>query len=241
MTSSSPSSAPSSRHLVLRVDSEHIHRADSCACCNHGISSRHGPHQLAQMFTSRGRPGEPRQLHRVTWPEAGQRRARGARRRDRPVRPTSGTARSSRTTSVAPDGGATVVVPLGSTGSPAPPSSPLSAAQPARTVTAASANDSHGHSQPCATSWDVLDELGRHDRVGRSLAVRGAEPGDRARPAGRLAGVTPTAAVPDQPVREHRPVLAREQRADFSLDLDRVGLRRSSRTDGRGVRSGCPP
>src|SRR3954470_13340320 len=38
-----------------------------------------------------------------------------------------------------------------------------------------------------------------------------------------------TSAVPDQPVREHRPLFTREQRADLDLDLLWVSLRRPSK------------
>src|SRR5207249_3024209 len=47
---------------------------------------------------------------------------------------------------------------------------------------------------------------------------------DRAGAAGRLLRVAAPAAVEDQPVRQHRPVLLREQVADDVLDLDRVLL-----------------
>src|SRR5262249_37718593 len=66
-----------------------------------------------------------------------------------------------------------------------------------------------------------LDQLGRGHGVDWSFAVGGAQPCDRARAAGRLAGVADPPPVPDQPVREHRPVLARDELAHLGLDLFR--------------------
>src|SRR5690606_11533340 len=48
---------------------------------------------------------------------------------------------------------------------------------------------------------------------------------ERARAARGFARVADPPSVPDHPLREHRPVLAREQLADRVLDLDRVLLR----------------
>src|SRR5690349_9926133 len=50
--------------------------------------------------------------------------------------------------------------------------------------------------------------------------------GQRAYRAARLARVAHAAAVEDQPVREHGPALARHDRHERELDLDRVGLAR---------------
>src|SRR5262249_9964897 len=69
-----------------------------------------------------------------------------------------------------------------------------------------------------------LHQRPRHLGIGRAYAEGWAEPRHHARAAGRAARMTHPAAVPDQPVRQHRPLGAREQRAHLGFDLDRIGL-----------------
>src|SRR5205085_8691995 len=78
-----------------------------------------------------------------------------------------------------------------------------------------------------------LQQLACHLGIGRTDSVRRAPAGDSARTARGLAGMTGTAAMPDEPMRQHGPVLLREQRADFMLDLDGVFLEGPSESAGQ--------
>src|SRR4051812_29959771 len=83
----------------------------------------------------------------------------------------------------------------------------------------------HGPVAGGGTSYAIVLDGSRRDLhqlrgdlgVGRAGAVRRAPLGDRAGAAGRLLGVAAAAAVEDQPVRQHRPVLLREELADDVL------------------------
>src|SRR5690348_18178228 len=69
-----------------------------------------------------------------------------------------------------------------------------------------------------------LDELRGHLRVGGPLAVRGAQAGQPAGAAGGAARVADPPTVPDHPLRQVGPVLARDERGHLLLDLYRFQL-----------------
>src|SRR5690606_19466400 len=83
-----------------------------------------------------------------------------------------------------------------------------------------------------------LDELARGLLVGRALTERRAQVREGACAAGGTARMADAAAVPDQPVRQHRPLLAREQRADLLLDLHGVVLGRPPEPPGEASEVG---
>src|SRR5205814_5074575 len=82
------------------------------------------------------------------------------------------------------------------------------------------------HARECGEFGDpgALEEFGGGDRIGRSGAVGGAQPGQRARAARGLAGVADPAAVEDDAVRQHGPVALLDELGHRELDLHRVLL-----------------
>src|SRR4029077_18458442 len=78
---------------------------------------------------------------------------------------------------------------------------------------------------PGARERGGLDELRGHLRGGRTYAVGGAQAGQPAYAAGRALRMADPPAVPDHPLRQVGPVLARDERRHLRLDLHRVGVR----------------
>ena len=193
-----------------------------------GAASRCGTVRSRRPQVDHHRPAQRAEVDVGAAAEAGQRHARGGRPRParprrggtpRPrLRPSSHAARGCRRRS-APDPGR---------GSAEPPVQPVSTSSAARAA-------------PRPTFMPALgaSPVGGGLGVGRPLAVRRAEPGDRAGAAGGLLGVAAAAAVPDQVVAEHGPVALGEQCADRVLDLDRVGLVGPAEPARPAGRSGC--
>src|SRR5450755_5154546 len=73
--------------------------------------------------------------------------------------------------------------------------------------------------RPTSRERARLDELARRRLIGGALAEGGTERADAAGAAGRLASVADPPAMPDQAVRQDRPLRARKQRSDVPLDL----------------------
>src|SRR6185437_4076935 len=118
---------------------------------------------------------------------------------------------------------------------PGPPSSrprePAGAARTGPTGTGpARAGPARG---PGSRERAGLDELRGHLRVGGPLAVRGAQAGQPAGAAGGAARVADPPAVPDHPLRQVGPVLARDERGHLLLDLHRVELRGPAKPAGQ--------
>src|ERR1700728_1878273 len=86
--------------------------------------------------------------------------------------------------------------------------------------------------------WPGLDQLRGHGGIGRGLAAGRAQLGGPARAAGRPPRVADPAAMPDQPVREHRPLGLGKEGADLLLDLVRVILRRPPESAGEAAEMG---
>src|SRR5262245_54102000 len=81
-------------------------------------------------------------------------------------------------------------------------------------------------------------QLASLHRIRGSLAERGAPVGNRARPTRRPARMADAPAMPDHPVREHRPLRPRKEGAHLLLDLDRVVFLRPPESAGQPAEVG---
>jgi Thioredoxin len=79
---------------------------------------------------------------------------------------------------------------------------------------------------PCRMVSPALAEVATESFIGWARAKRRAPPGYHACTARGPARVTDLATVQDQPVRRGSPLLAGQQRADITLNLVRIGVRR---------------
>src|SRR4051794_36552892 len=208
-------------------------------CCMRGGSSRQGPHQLAQRFTTVGTPGA---RPRFSVPPPRQSKASGGSTWS-PVAVTSAWSGQGSVVSSVAASGATPRVCRGDSWSAVvqPASSPArrrAASAAARrpltrsprwrsSTSLANSLCSSMSSQArsfCVRGGRGLDQLQRHLRVGGADAVRRAPLREPAGPARRLLGVADAAAVEDHAVGEHRPLALGDQLGDLRLDLDRVLL-----------------
>ena len=110
----------------------------------------------------------------------------------------------------------------------------------ARSQSARSTGGAHQSQRLRRPARRGLDQLRGH-RPDRSAPRRRTGTGGAIAqaPHAGLAGVADAPAVPDDPVRQDRPVLLGDQRGDGLLDLDRVGLGRPAPSAGPAGRSGC--
>src|SRR5215208_4217034 len=113
---------------------------------------------------------------------------------------------------------------------PFSPTKNVTRAEQSRRSSVATAGTEKGNSSPASDDFGatLARKLIACRAPSRSAGGRRrrADVAQRAVGALRLAGVADAAAVEDQEVRQHRPAVAREERHQRLLDLDRVGLPR---------------